>query len=142
MDVRDSEIVELLNQVEELEKKLFAHPMHKKLGHTDADGVVQLRGRAACLIDTGDELLVIELMFNELARPLQQIQDSVRRIAESHGDVLRVLKVYPFLATITTFQFGFASLVITEQSSQEVNVQKMTTSIPPLRDVRKEEFEL
>ncbi|KAH1241671.1 DExH-box ATP-dependent RNA helicase DExH10 [Glycine max] len=117
MDVRDSEIVELLNQVEELEKKLFAHPMHKKLGHTDADGVVQLRGRAACLIDTGDELLVIELMFNgesifvsllcflyslqfiifeylpkllplqiqlrtELARPLQQIQDSVRRIAE------------------------------------------------------------
>ena len=29
MDVRDSEIVELLNQVEELEKKLFAHPMHK-----------------------------------------------------------------------------------------------------------------
>jgi len=29
MDVRDSEIVELVNQVEELEKKLVAHPMHK-----------------------------------------------------------------------------------------------------------------
>jgi superfamily II RNA helicase len=28
-----------------------------------ADGVVQLKGRAACLIDTGDELLVTELMF-------------------------------------------------------------------------------
>ena len=36
----------------------------KKLGHIDADCVVQLKGRAACLIDTGDELLVTELMFN------------------------------------------------------------------------------
>lgn len=36
----------------------------KKLGHIDADVVVQLKGRAACLIDTGDELLVTELMFN------------------------------------------------------------------------------
>lgn len=36
----------------------------KKLGHIDADGVVQLKGRAACLIDTGDELLITELMFN------------------------------------------------------------------------------
>ncbi|KAL1326378.1 hypothetical protein HN51_036463 [Arachis hypogaea] len=161
MDIRDSVIVELVAQIEELEKKLFSHPMHKhqdvdqikcfqrkaevnheiqqlktkmrdsqlqkfreelknrsrvlkKLGHIDADGVVQLKGRAACLIDTGDELLVTELMFNgtfndldhhqvaalascfipgdksteqiqlrtELARPLQQLQDSARRIAE------------------------------------------------------------
>lgn len=36
----------------------------KKLGHINADGVVQLKGRAACLIDTADELLVTELMFN------------------------------------------------------------------------------
>lgn len=36
----------------------------KKLGHIDGDGVVQLKGRAACLIDTGDELLATELMFN------------------------------------------------------------------------------
>ncbi|CAK8579420.1 unnamed protein product [Lathyrus sativus] len=161
MDVRDSEIVELVNQIEELEKKLLGHPMHKvqdvdqiksferkaevnheiqhlkakmrdsqlqkfrdelknrsrvlkKLGHIDADSVVQLKGRAACLVDTGDELLVTELMFNgtfndldhhqvaalascfipvdksseqiqlrsELARPLQQLQDNARRIAE------------------------------------------------------------
>ncbi|KAK8959177.1 hypothetical protein KSP40_PGU016018 [Platanthera guangdongensis] len=86
----------------------------KMLGHIDADGVVQLKGRAACLIDTGDELLVTELMFNgtfndldpqqlaalascfipgdksndqihlrtELAKPLQQLQDSSRKIAE------------------------------------------------------------
>ncbi|KAJ9689178.1 hypothetical protein PVL29_014705 [Vitis rotundifolia] len=111
MGIEDPEFVELVNQIEELEWKLFAHPLHKsqdenqirsfqrkaevnheiqqlktkmrdsqlqkfrdelknrsrvlkKLGHIDADGVVQLKGRAACLIDTGDELLVTELMFN------------------------------------------------------------------------------
>ncbi|XP_044463996.1 DExH-box ATP-dependent RNA helicase DExH10 isoform X1 [Mangifera indica] len=161
MKIEDPEIVELVNQIEELEHKLFVHPMNKsedvnqircfqrkaevnheiqqlkskmrdsqiqkfrdelknrsrvlkKLGHIDADGVVQLKGRAACLIDTGDELLVTELMFNgtfndldhhqvaalascfipvdksseqinlrtELAKPLQQLQESARKIAE------------------------------------------------------------
>ncbi|GMY35165.1 DExH-box ATP-dependent RNA helicase DExH10 [Fagus crenata] len=161
MGIEDPEIVELVNQIEELERKLYAHPLHKsqdvhqmrsfqrkaevnheiqqlkskmrdsqlqkfrdelknrsrvlkKLGHIDADCVVQLKGRAACLIDTGDELLVTELMFNgtfndldhhqiaalascfipgdksseqiqlrtELSRPLQQLQESARKIAE------------------------------------------------------------
>ncbi|KAG8633688.1 hypothetical protein MANES_18G138900v8 [Manihot esculenta] len=161
MKIEDPEIVDLVNQIEELERKLHAHSMHKsqdvnqirnferkaevnheiqqlklkmrdsqlqkfrdelknrsrvlkRLGHIDADGVVQLKGRAACLIDTGDELLVTELMFNgtfndldhhqvaalascfipvdksseqihlrsELAKPLQQLQESARKIAE------------------------------------------------------------
>ncbi|KAJ4709181.1 DExH-box ATP-dependent RNA helicase [Melia azedarach] len=161
MKIEDPEVVELVNQIEELEHKLFAHPLNKsqdenqircfqrkaevnheiqqlkskmrdsqiqkfrdelknrsrvlkKLGHIDADGIVQLKGRAACLIDTGDELLVTELMFNgtfndldhhqvaalascfipvdksseqinlrtELAKPLQQLQESARKIAE------------------------------------------------------------
>ncbi|KAK2972595.1 hypothetical protein RJ640_007767 [Escallonia rubra] len=161
MSIEDPEVVELMNQIEKFEEKLFSHPLHKsqdehqikcfqrkaevnheiqqlkskmrdsqlqkfrdelknrsrvlkKLGHIDADGVVQLKGRAACLIDTGDELLVTELMFNgtfndldhhqtaalascfvpgdksseqihlrqELAKPLQQLQNSARTIAE------------------------------------------------------------
>nr|AAL11446.1 HUA enhancer 2 [Arabidopsis thaliana] len=161
MNIQDTEIVDLVSQIEEVEQKLLAHPMHKseddqqiksfqrkaevnyeiqqlkskmrdsqlqkfrdelknrsrvlkKLGHIDADGVVQVKGRAACLIDTGDELLVTELMFNgtfndldhhqvaalascfipvdksneqvnlrnELTKPLQQLQDSARKIAE------------------------------------------------------------
>lgn len=161
MKIEDPEVVDLVTQIEELEHKLFAHPLNKsqdenqircfqrkaevnheiqqlkskmrdsqiqkfrdelknrsrvlkKLGHIDADGVVQLKGRAACLIDTGDELLVTELMFNgtfndldhhqvaalascfipvdksseqinlrtELAKPLQQLQESARKIAE------------------------------------------------------------
>nr|XP_029121629.1 DExH-box ATP-dependent RNA helicase DExH10 isoform X2 [Elaeis guineensis] len=162
MGIKDPELVDLVRQVEEVEQKLYSHPLHKSgqseqqfqwyqrkaevnheiqqlkskmresqlqkfrdelknrsrvlkmLGHIDADGVLQLKGRAACLIDTGDELLVTELMFNgtfndldhhqvaalascfipcdksneqihlrnELAKPLQQLQDSARRIAE------------------------------------------------------------
>ncbi|KAK9099685.1 hypothetical protein Scep_023115 [Stephania cephalantha] len=162
MGIEDPEFVKLVNQIEDVEKKLLSHRLHessqdkeqiknfqrkaevnyeiqqlkskmresqlqkfrdelknrarvlKKLGHIDADGVVQLKGRAACLIDTGDELLVTELMFNgtfnnldshqvaalascfipgdksneqihlrtELGHPLQQLQDSARRIAE------------------------------------------------------------
>ncbi|GAA0163230.1 DNA metabolism protein [Lithospermum erythrorhizon] len=111
MGIEDPELVDLVKQIEELEQKLYDHPLHKsqdenqmksfqrkaevsheiqqlkskmresqlqkfrdelknrsrvlrKLGHIDSDGVVQLKGRAACLIDTGDELLVTELMFN------------------------------------------------------------------------------
>ncbi|XP_009768799.1 DExH-box ATP-dependent RNA helicase DExH10 [Nicotiana tabacum] len=165
MGIEDPEVVDMVNQIEELEKKLFSHPLHKsqnehqlkcfqrkaevnheiqqlkskmrdsqlqkfrdelrnrsqvlkKLGHIDADGVVQLKGRAACLIDTGDELLVTELMFNgtfndlnhhqvaalascfipgdrsteqillrdELAKPLRQLQDSARKIAEIQNE--------------------------------------------------------
>lgn len=41
----------------------------KRLGHINSDGVVQTKGRAACLIDTADELLVTELMFNGNSLP-------------------------------------------------------------------------
>ncbi|KAG0464168.1 hypothetical protein HPP92_020237 [Vanilla planifolia] len=162
MGIKDPEVTELVQKLDELEQKLVSHPLHKSgqteqqykgfqrkaqvnheiqllkskmrdsqlqkfrdelknrsrvlkmLGHIDADGVVLLKGRAACLIDTGDELLVTELMFNgtfndldphqvtalascfipgdksneevhlrnELAKPLRQLQDSARKIAE------------------------------------------------------------
>lgn len=36
----------------------------RKLGHVDAEGVVTLKGRAACEVDTADELLTAEMMFN------------------------------------------------------------------------------
>ncbi|KAK4343922.1 hypothetical protein RND71_037016 [Anisodus tanguticus] len=175
MGIGDPKVVDMVNQIEELEKTLFSHSLHKsqnerqlkcfqrkaevnyeiqqlkskmcdsqlqkfrdelrnrsqvlkKLGHINADGVVQLKGRAACLIDTGDELLVTELMFNgtfndlnhhqvaalvscfipgdrsdeqiqlryELAKPLQQLQDSARRIAEgaSFAEVIQMTDIF------------------------------------------------
>ena len=35
----------------------------KKLGHVDAMGVIQTKGRTACEVNTADELVVVELMF-------------------------------------------------------------------------------
>ncbi len=36
----------------------------RKLGMIDGEGLVTLKGRAACEIDTADELLTTEMMFN------------------------------------------------------------------------------
>lgn len=106
--MRDSQLQKFRDELKNRSRVL------KMLGHINAEGVVQLKGRAACLIDTGDELLVTELMFdgtfndldhhqiaalascflpgdksneqihlrNELSKPLQQLQDAARRIAE------------------------------------------------------------
>lgn len=37
--------------------------MLRRLGHCDSDGVIQLKGRVACEINTCDELVVTELIF-------------------------------------------------------------------------------
>lgn len=38
--------------------------MLRKLGHITGEGVVTLKGRAACEVDTADELLSSELLMN------------------------------------------------------------------------------
>eukprot|EP00775_Hariotina_reticulata_P007858 gene7858-8054_t len=59
----------------------------RKLGHISADGTVQLKGRAACEIDTADELLTVDKTNEEvalerkLAEPLKQLQDAASAIA-------------------------------------------------------------
>jgi ATP-dependent RNA helicase DOB1 len=42
----------------------------RKTGHTNAENVIQLKGRAACEINTADELVVTELMFSGLFNDL------------------------------------------------------------------------
>ncbi len=46
----------------------------RKLGHVTKEGVVTLKGRAACEISTGDELLTTELMFNGVFNSLDKHQ--------------------------------------------------------------------
>ncbi|KAK1646833.1 hypothetical protein QYE76_064638 [Lolium multiflorum] len=102
MGIEEPELVGVVHKLEVLEQKLGSHPLHK------------LKGRAACLIDTGDELLITELMFNgtfndldhhqvasivscfvpceksseqirlrnELSKPMTQLQEAARKIAE------------------------------------------------------------
>lgn len=36
----------------------------RQLGHVDANGVIQTKGRTACEINTADELVVVEMMFS------------------------------------------------------------------------------
>lgn len=36
----------------------------RRLGHCDRDGVIQTKGRVACEINTCDEMVVTELIFN------------------------------------------------------------------------------
>jgi ATP-dependent RNA helicase DOB1 len=42
----------------------------KKLGHVDANGVIQTKGRTACEINTADELVVVELIFTGVFKNL------------------------------------------------------------------------
>ncbi|GIL80546.1 hypothetical protein Vretimale_16031 [Volvox reticuliferus] len=46
----------------------------RRLGHIDDDGVVTLKGRAACEIDTADELLASELLLNGTFSSLDSAQ--------------------------------------------------------------------
>ncbi|XP_002963518.2 DExH-box ATP-dependent RNA helicase DExH10 [Selaginella moellendorffii] len=122
MQIDDPELVSIVKQIDEEEKKLVVHPLHKsekeashysafqkkaellteaqrlrsrlrdsqlhkfreelrnrtrvlkRLGHINELSVVQLKGRAACLIDTADELLVAELIFEGLFNDLDHHQ--------------------------------------------------------------------
>jgi ATP-dependent RNA helicase DOB1 len=42
----------------------------RELGHVDAGGVIQTKGRAACEINTADELVIVELLFAGLFNDL------------------------------------------------------------------------
>jgi len=42
----------------------------KELGHVDASGVIQTKGRAACEVNTANELVVVELLFAGLFNDL------------------------------------------------------------------------
>ncbi|GFR47001.1 hypothetical protein Agub_g8684, partial [Astrephomene gubernaculifera] len=46
----------------------------RRLGHIDEEGVVTLKGRAACEIDTADELLAAELLLNGTFSRLEPAQ--------------------------------------------------------------------
>ena len=78
----------------------------RKLGHISQDDVVLLKGQAACEIDTADELLTTELMFNGTFNNLDKHQlvalvsclvpvekSNVRRIVPSRLDSLHFASV-------------------------------------------------
>jgi ATP-dependent RNA helicase DOB1 len=62
----------------------------RRLGHTDRDGVVQLKGRVGCEISTADELVLTELLlngaFNDLSPPVAAAMLSCLVFAENGDD--------------------------------------------------------
>ncbi|KAE9464222.1 hypothetical protein C3L33_03875, partial [Rhododendron williamsianum] len=87
MGIEEPEFVELVNQIEELDQKLFSHPLHKaqdehqiKCTFNDLDHH-QIAALASCFIPVDKSSEQIQLRA-ELAKPLQQLQNSARRIAE------------------------------------------------------------
>jgi ATP-dependent RNA helicase DOB1 len=54
-------------QMEELKSR---KRVLRRLGFTTADDIVDVKGRVACEISTGDELLLTELIFNGVFNPL------------------------------------------------------------------------
>ena len=81
--------------------------MLRKLGHVTKEGVVTLKGRAACEISTGDELLTTELMFNGVFNSLDKHQlvaliSCLVPVEKSNVSLsLRVLSVWVFYLCFT-----------------------------------------
>lgn len=57
----------------------------KKLGHVDANGVIQTKGRTACEINTADELVVTELIFTGVFKSLTVEQSVALLSAMTYG---------------------------------------------------------
>lgn len=58
----------------------------KKLGHVDANGVIQTKGRTACEINTADELVVTELIFTGVFKSLTVEQSVALLSAMTFGE--------------------------------------------------------
>jgi ATP-dependent RNA helicase DOB1 len=56
-EARSCQVIVMKDDVKKMKKVL------KRLGHIDANGVIQTKGRTACEINTADELVVVELIF-------------------------------------------------------------------------------
>lgn len=58
----------------------------KQLGHVDSNGVIQTKGRTACDINTADELVVTELIFNGVFKTLTVEQSLALLSAMTFGE--------------------------------------------------------
>eukprot|EP00898_Chlorokybus_atmophyticus_P004711 jgi/Chlat1/5240/Chrsp33S05083 len=76
----EAQAAEMKAKMQESQLSLFRGELRsrsrvlKRLGHINEDGVVQIKGRAACEVDTTDELLITELMFDGVFNDLDAHQ--------------------------------------------------------------------
>eukprot|EP00934_Nitzschia_sp_Nitz4_P002466 Nitzschia sp. Nitz4//scaffold128_size63911//11221//14941//NITZ4_006214-RA/size63911-snap-gene-0.67-mRNA-1//-1//CDS//3329534817//2456//frame0 len=64
-EARNCQTVAMKDDLKKMKKVL------KQLGHVDANGVIQTKGRTACELNTADELIVTELIFTGVFKSLE-----------------------------------------------------------------------
>ena len=62
--------IQATHDVLQLEELKCRKRVLRRLGFTDSSDIVDMKGRVACEISTGDELLLTELIFNGVFNPL------------------------------------------------------------------------
>lgn len=67
-EARSCQVISMKDDMKKMKKVL------KRLGHVDASGVIQTKGRTACEINTSDELVVVELIFTGVFNDLSAEQ--------------------------------------------------------------------
>jgi ATP-dependent RNA helicase DOB1 len=68
--------IQSTHDVLQLEELKCRKRVLRRLGFTTADDIVDLKGRVACEISTGDELLLTELIFNGVFNSLSPEQSA------------------------------------------------------------------
>jgi len=72
LEIKGTELSKFRNELNSRTKVL------RRMGHVDDNDVVQLKGRAAAEVTSGEELLVTELMFNgQFGRVVIENMDSI-----------------------------------------------------------------
>lgn len=66
--------IQSTNDVLQMEELKCRKRVLRRLGFTTASDIVDMKGRVACEISTGDELLLTELVFNGVFNPLSPEQ--------------------------------------------------------------------
>ena len=66
--------IDSVHDVLQLEELKSRKRVLRRLGFTTSEDVVEMKGRVACEISTGDELLLTEMMFGGVFNPLSPEQ--------------------------------------------------------------------
>ena len=104
-------------QLEELKSR---KRVLRRLGFTTADDVVEMKGRVACEISTGDELLLTEMMFGGVFNPLEP------------GQLAALLSCFVFQEKVRTVpRFKVDAYAVLFQSEAQVRLKEELSA--PLR---------
>jgi ATP-dependent RNA helicase DOB1 len=94
-EARSCQTVAMKDDLKKMKKVL------RRLGHVDANGVIQTKGRTACEVNTANELVVVELIFTGVFNDLS-VEQSVALLScmtydernDDDGDPAKDLKSY------------------------------------------------